>query len=374
MSALEDRKTSFIERSRNLYKDFYDYSKVDYKNTETHVTIICPVHGEFSKRPSKHLKGQGCPSCSKELRSERSRKTTEEFVNQSIKVHGNSYDYSRTFYKKANLKVTIACPFHGEFRQIANNHLNGQGCPSCGTIRSAKSITSDWNEVKREFDILYDGFYSYENSSYKNKRTKIEIICPLHGSYSLTPEDHLNGKECKECSINKKKEKFLERATATHGDKYSYDLDQYEGSLSYIKIECPFHGEFNQRASRHMEGRGCPCCGIEQRKSPQTLTEEEMVNIEAVLYHIRISTSEGDVFDKIGITTKSIKERFNVLSKYGMTYSIVSEKKGTLFDCYTEESNLLDRFDKDRFKIKFLKNTSVGGWTECFEVGVIEKI
>jgi len=45
--------------------DRYDYSKVDYKNDGTKVTIICPDHGEFLQVPNSHKKGVGCPKCRK---------------------------------------------------------------------------------------------------------------------------------------------------------------------------------------------------------------------------------------------------------------------------------------------------------------------
>ena len=46
---------------RKVHGDRYDYSKVDYVNSKTKVSIICPVHGE--QRPSGHKRGLGCPSC-----------------------------------------------------------------------------------------------------------------------------------------------------------------------------------------------------------------------------------------------------------------------------------------------------------------------
>lgn len=41
----------------------YDYSKINYVNNRTKVTIICPEHGEFEQTPSNHKNGAGCPHC-----------------------------------------------------------------------------------------------------------------------------------------------------------------------------------------------------------------------------------------------------------------------------------------------------------------------
>lgn len=52
---------------KDVHGDRYDYSKVEYVNTEGKIHIICPVHGGFLKKVRKHINGEGCPKCSKEL-------------------------------------------------------------------------------------------------------------------------------------------------------------------------------------------------------------------------------------------------------------------------------------------------------------------
>jgi len=53
----------FVEKSKLIHGDKYDYSKVEYVNTKTEVCIICPKHGEFWQKPENHLSGNGCPNC-----------------------------------------------------------------------------------------------------------------------------------------------------------------------------------------------------------------------------------------------------------------------------------------------------------------------
>ena len=57
----------FISRSTGVHNGKYDYSYVEYKNTDTKVKIICPEHGEFYQTPHHHLKGIGCPECGKKF-------------------------------------------------------------------------------------------------------------------------------------------------------------------------------------------------------------------------------------------------------------------------------------------------------------------
>lgn len=55
-------------------------------------------------------------------------------------------------------------------------------------------------------------------------------------------------------------EQFISEAIKVHGRKYSYDECYYTGALKKCTITCPFHGNFEQRPSDHLSGRGCPVC------------------------------------------------------------------------------------------------------------------
>src|SRR5574344_832185 len=84
---------NFIEKAKKVHGNKYDYSLVDYKNAETKIKIICPIHGIFEQKPKNHLAGYGCPECggAKKL-------STEEFIKRAKEAHGDKYDYSKTVY------------------------------------------------------------------------------------------------------------------------------------------------------------------------------------------------------------------------------------------------------------------------------------
>lgn len=105
----------------------YNYDKVDYKNNCTNVIITCSIHGDFLQQPSNHLKGYGCPSCPATGRS-----NTKTFIEKANKIYNNKYDYTKTIYKNARSKVIITCPEHGDFEQLARTHLRGSACSGCG--------------------------------------------------------------------------------------------------------------------------------------------------------------------------------------------------------------------------------------------------
>jgi hypothetical protein len=53
----------FIKRSKAVHGNKYDYSKVNYINKTSKVTIICPIHGEFEQKAEDHYSGHGCKKC-----------------------------------------------------------------------------------------------------------------------------------------------------------------------------------------------------------------------------------------------------------------------------------------------------------------------
>lgn len=131
-----DYREKFINNAISVHGDRYDYSKVEYVNAQTPVTIICPDHGEFEQKPTVHynLKG-GCPACNGGKLSNK-----ENFIKKSRQVHGDRYDYSRVNYVNNVTKVEIICPEHGSFWQLPKTHKRGRGCHKCHRV---VSITGD---------------------------------------------------------------------------------------------------------------------------------------------------------------------------------------------------------------------------------------
>jgi len=125
------RGKKFIEKARKIHGDKYDYSEVIYTYNKLKIKIICPEHGEFEQVPKSHIEGHGCPKCGAMKKRKNRLLTTKEFIEKAIKVHGDKYDYSDVVYTMSKNKIKIICPEHGEFEQIARNHLQGKGCLIC---------------------------------------------------------------------------------------------------------------------------------------------------------------------------------------------------------------------------------------------------
>ena len=54
-------------------------------------------------------------------------------------------------------------------------------------------------------------------------RTKVGIMCFIHGKFYQYPKGHLRGEGCPTCGSRlKSKEQFIDDAIRIHGDKYNY--------------------------------------------------------------------------------------------------------------------------------------------------------
>jgi hypothetical protein len=122
-----------------------------------------------------------------------SSKTTPQFIQEAISVHGNAYDYSRVEYVNNHTKINITCPKHGIFEQRPEKHLLGNGCKFC-----AKKALHVIDFAEQANDI-HKNKYNYSLVSTLSMKAKIPIICPQHGTYIQRAEVHLRGSGCPIC-------------------------------------------------------------------------------------------------------------------------------------------------------------------------------
>ena len=206
--------------------------------------------------------------------------TTEEFVNKAKKIHGDKYDYSKVVYVNAHTKINIICNLHGDFWQTPNSHLNGSGCPHCCDFNHKYTKEEFIERAKK----IHGDKYDYSKVEYVNNSTKVCIICSEHGEFWITPANHLYGQGCFKCYHDSRKNSFkynndeiINKFKTIHGDRYDYSKTVYNGVITPISIICPIHGEFLQLPSLHMQGCGCPKCGIIKSGKSKCLTTEEFI-------------------------------------------------------------------------------------------------
>ena len=255
----------FINDAKEVHGDKFDYSEVNYVNRITKVKIICPKHGEFFQRPREHLRGNGCTTCGTEKNTLRNIKDTNWFIEKAKQVFGDKYDYSKVKYTNSKSKVIIICPKHGEFSQVANSHISGFECRECGYDKLSNKFSDNTESFISKAISVHGDKYDYSKVEYKNNRNKVTLVCKVHGEFLQTPSEHLNGSGCIDCAGLRKKttEQFIGEAILKHGKKYDYSKSNYLNNRTKIKIICPIHGEFKQVAYVHLNGGGCKDCSYE---------------------------------------------------------------------------------------------------------------
>ena len=273
----------FIAEARKVHGYKYDYSKVEYKNSYSKVTIICPDHGSFEQSPPNHTRDRGCSACGREANKKATTKTTEQFIAEARKVHGYKYDYSKVEYKNSYSKVTIICPDHGSFEQRPSEHTRDRGHPSAPVKRRVKTTEEFITKAKK----VHGDKYNYSKVEYVNTKTEIIITCPEHGEFWQQPRFHLGGSNCLSCArdakarkARKTTEQFIAEARKVHGDKYDYSKVEYVNTKTEIVITCLEHGDFEQRPDVHLLHSGCPRCAIEEKRrtTEQFITKAKEVH------------------------------------------------------------------------------------------------
>jgi len=200
------------------------------------------------------------------------KKTTTEFNDDAMAIHGRNYDYSKVSYLDARTNVEIVCPTHGSFFQSPTAHLSQkQGCPKCGVTTSRVKRGKTIKDFVRDAEEAHGIRYDYSLSVYVNSSEKVAIRCLDHGVFWQLPLHHLKGIGCPVCGTNRtanakrrSKELFGSDARKVHGERYDYSRVRYISSHSKVEIVCRKHGSFKQTPASHISGRGCPICSESQ--------------------------------------------------------------------------------------------------------------
>ena len=223
-----------------------------------------------------------------EVMSKNLQNSTSEFIEKSIKIHGNKFDYAKVEYVGSHTKVCIICPEHGEFYQSPTNHLSGNGCPKCAwKYKRGKYRLTTLKTFLTQAKEIHGDKYDYSKVEWKNTRTPITIICPIHGEFTQVPQNHIRLKcGCRKCGREIAKAKvnkyntlyFIEKAKEIHGDKHDYSKVQCFNAADKVEIICPVHGKFEQIANQHLQGHGCPKCNFDQMAKDRAMGKELFIN------------------------------------------------------------------------------------------------
>ncbi len=208
----EKHAKEFESKSKNIHGNRYNYSKVEYTGVLEPVTIICGDH-EFIITPNMHLSGQGCKFCNEKLikegkptlnvKVERTTKkwTTELFIKDAIKVHGNRFDYSLVNLKSVRKPIKIKCNNGHIIDTYVYSHLQGSNCYECA-LQNLCSTTEEF--IEKSIQTFGPNKFDYSLVKYINSYTKIKLICKKNKEhiFEKKPNKHFQSLGCPYC-VNK---------------------------------------------------------------------------------------------------------------------------------------------------------------------------
>ncbi len=270
----------------------------DYKNQNTKITLTC-LNNHIWQKGLDNLFNNGacCKICSMATVGNYYRKSLIKLRDDIYNVHGNRYTYPNieNEYKNNKSHITINCVIHGNFNQQMNCHINsGHGCPQCA-IDATKSTPQEFIDKANQ---IHNFKYNYSKTNfigYGNKKSKITIICPVHGEFIQHPNDHIVNKsgcpQCAQSAISYKaltwldfiaKEQNINIHHAANGGEF-----QLPGTLYRIDGYCKetntcyeFHGDaYHGNPNRYEPNTYCnPYKKITARElHEKTLKKEKMI-------------------------------------------------------------------------------------------------
>lgn len=307
-------KNKFIKKAILKFGEKFDYSKVNYIDCKTPVTIICPEHGEFITTPERHLLlKSGCTQCNRRKQSKNEMMTYQEFLDKANTKYNGKFTYKCNDWKGLiKSEVFIYCPEHGYVKINPRCHIYDSakcGCPECAKIQRAESKREKYEDIIKDLKTIYGDQYIYPEENkliYKNKQTKIKIICPKHGPFYKSVNKHLYGQGCHKCKL----------------EQLVYSQQLPGGYCEELFNENP-----------------------------------ELKNKKAILYYLSINN--GKMF-KIGISTKDTsKNRIQALISKArnegikLTIEELYKKTYTLYEAYKIEQVILKKFNNIRLYTKW---------------------
>jgi hypothetical protein len=223
-------------------------------------------------------------------------------------------------------------------------------------------------------NYIHNNKYDYSLVNYINNKTKVKIICPIHGKFEQTPDKHINRKQgCPKCSKTFKisTEDYIIEVNKTHNNKYDYSLINFNNLNDIIKIICPIHGEFEQKASSHKYGSGCPKCVGKNKELNDIINELNNIHNNkydySLLNYVNAKTKVKIICPEHGEFEQTLNTHKN---GHGCPKCVGRDKN---------ESNLITKFNhihNNKYEYNFIEGTKVNDKIEitCSDHGIFTQL
>jgi hypothetical protein len=212
--------------------------------------------------------------------------------------------------------------------------------------------------IEKAFKIHGDK-YDYSKVEYINAKTKIIVICKIHGDFLQRPDSHLNKANCSKCSKIKQtsnSNEFIKKAELKHGNKYDYSKVNYIGVYEKVIIICKKHGEFEQIAHDHYKA-GCNKCGGTYKSNTEEFIKKAKLKHGDKYDYSKVEYIKNNknimIFCKIHgefLQTPATHLRSNGCGKCGGTFKSNTKE-------FIEKAKLIHYDKYDYSKVNYINNT-----------------
>lgn len=298
-----------------------------YSDSKTKVSMICPKGHRLEITPKDFKGGNGCAKCSGAC-SVQARENFEYAINERGWQKGEDYTYVNN-----SVKVSVVCPYEHSCWIAPYKFKSGSGCAICAG--------SCPQQAQKEFEQLIEarGYLKGPNYEYVSTSSKVFLICPSGHLYKVAPCSFKDGDGCMSCSkiCPRKAEERLEHLIKDRGYQKEEDY-VYVNARTAISLICFEGHKFRATPTNLKSGQGCPGCALHGFNQC----------IPATLYYIAFYPWPNRVVYKIGITNRSVKDRYRQCKT---PYRILMEKQfESGLDCLNEETRLNRKHRKHRCK------------------------
>jgi protein-arginine kinase activator protein McsA len=242
--------------------------EVEKRGTVRYFLLKCNICGYES---NGILSRNSCKGCSKG----RKRRSTQDFIQQAVLVHGDLYNYDLVEYINSSTKVKIVCNKCNKiFEQIPRNHTYGHGCQSCSMkINNILIHRSSKDEFIEKAKKVHGDKYNYDLIDYVNNKIKVKILCNnCNKIFEQIPSSHTRGRGCPSCKQSegevKIKKYLLQNNIAFTPEK------KFESLKNIIALKFDFYlDDINLLIEYDGEGHYFPCFGSTQEQKQKNLED-----------------------------------------------------------------------------------------------------
>ena len=113
----------FIERSKLVHGETYDYSLVKITGINDKVDILCAKHGKFEQRPYDHYRGNGCPKC----KTSHGERLIKLFLEKNHIAYETEHKVANTPYRYDYYipEINLLIEYDGQLHFNRNNSYGG---------------------------------------------------------------------------------------------------------------------------------------------------------------------------------------------------------------------------------------------------------